>query len=277
MRPYLVIAAAAALVGCQTWGVEPVEQTVTVRDDQPLGDATTLRVGLETESGIEISGGADTLAATLDVTAWVADASDVQPARDLQVDFRRERDGGIRVDPHYADELAEHITLEAVSLWMPDALDLDVDVDGSDVVVDDVPGHVRVQTSGSSITARNVGPVSLSSGSGMVVAEVAHGGSIATAGGSADVTITGNDFEVFTIECPSGGSVTLRIPPDLPLTLDLLATGEGGTVTTEVGGARIMETGTQRLLNLEGGGPLVYVRTTGGAITASDGSWVAER
>jgi hypothetical protein len=91
------------------------------------------------------------------------------------------------------------------------------------------------------------------------------------------VTVTGNDFELLTIEGGSGGTMTIQIPPDLPLTLDLLASGEEATVSVEVAGGRIVESGTQRLLMLNGGGPLVYVRTTDGTITVTDGSWVADR
>src|SRR5687768_8491220 len=104
MRAFLLALLAVGSFGCHTLGVEPVEQTLTVRATESLEGARVVRVDVAAERDVEIVGGAGALAATLDVTAWVADASEVDLARDLQVDFRR-RDDAIWIDPHYADHL----------------------------------------------------------------------------------------------------------------------------------------------------------------------------
>src|SRR5690349_11973307 len=175
----IILIGALALSGCTTWGVETVSQTVDARDERALGDATPVRIdGIATEAALEITGGSDAVAASLDVTAWVSDAADVDPERDLLVEFRHGRDGAIEIDPRYGDGIAEHVTLEAMRVQVPDGLDLEVETTAGDVVVRGVPGRVRVTTPGDAITVSDVGQVALSSAMGTVTAELAQGGSI---------------------------------------------------------------------------------------------------
>lgn len=264
---------ALTATACTTWGVEPVEQTVTARADvETLDGATAVELDLAVEDVLEIEGGAAELAATLDVTAWVADRDAVDPARDLKVHFRC-RDGVVKIDPEYADEVAEHVTLDAAHLWMPDGLDLDVDSE-SNVRIRGVDSQIVAHTRGAGTTleVRDVGPVALTAG-GSVTAELAHGGSIHSGEGAVDVTVTGGEFDLLTVETGSGG-VTVTLPRDLPCTLDLVAGGEG-TITLEVSGGRITDpANTMRTLDLHGGGPLVYIRSAA-SITVRDGSPVA--
>ncbi len=137
---------------------------------------------------------------------------------------------------------------------------------GGGITIGDVEGEVDAETSGGSIRVeRAVGPVRLeTSGGGITVREVAGALDARTSGGSIQAAITrqpDGDCRLST----SGGGVEVRLAPGLGFDLD--AETSGGRVRANYPGAP-GEGGRNRLAGqVNGGGPRLVLRTSGGSIS----------
>jgi DUF4097 and DUF4098 domain-containing protein YvlB len=156
---------------------------------------------------------------------------------------------------------------------------------GGRIVIENVQGEVRMKTSGGGMDVRNVqGPVEIDTSGGSIAAGDirgnlhAHtsGGSIRlekvygaidaqTSGGSITLDLSGENQGV--IAKTSGGSISMRVPSSVKASLN--ASTSGGSVscdlpltTTNVGKAMLRGT-------LNGGGPEILARTSGGSIRIS--------
>lgn len=169
-------------------------------------------------------------------------------------------------------------------LTIPEKYNLDLYTSGGSISVADLTGRVKAKTSGGSIKMQDcTGDVDVktSGGSiriGKVEGEVeAHtsGGSITveevmgtvnakTSGGSVSATITKQPKGDCSLKT-SGGSIKVKLAGDIKVDLD--AATSGGSVSTDfpvmVKGKR-----SKRKLKTEinGGGPELYLRTSGGSV-----------
>lgn len=153
---------------------------------------------------------------------------------------------------------------------------------GGDVQVQDIVGTVDVSTSGGSVSAQHLdGAATLSTSGGNVDAADSMGGldlrtsggdirlhnddgkvDAHTSGGSIQAQLRANDgIDLET----SGGNITLQLPRDAHASID--AETSGGEVTSDL---PFTTTGTVSGDHLHGsiggGGPPIYLRTSGGSI-----------
>ena len=147
---------------------------------------------------------------------------------------------------------------------------VDANTSGGSIAIGHVQGAVFARTSGGRIAIEQAGPVTARTSGGSIAIGQARGAVQAkTSGGSIDATLAvqpQDDSELRT----SGGSITMRLAPDIALDID--ASSSGGNVRVEDGLALDgdhLERGepwkdVQATLN--GGGPALRLRTSGGSI-----------
>ena len=156
---------------------------------------------------------------------------------------------------------------------------------GGRVNIDGVQGEVRMKSSGGGIEVRNVqGPVEVDTSGGSIVASElrgrvhAHtsGGSIRlervqgaidaqTSGGGITLDLNGDNEGV--VAKTSGGSISMRVPTSIKASLN--ASTSGGSVNCELPltTSEIGKTSLRGTVN--GGGPEILARTSGGSIRIS--------
>jgi len=143
---------------------------------------------------------------------------------------------------------------------------LDADTSGGGIRASDIRGAVRVDTSGGSIVVENAAGDVLASTSGGGVRVTGAGGRVDahTSGGSVDVLFTRGNARGGDL-ATSGGGITAGVDPGVGLTID--AGSSGGDVNTDVPVA-IRGAASRRELrgDLNGGGPLLRMRTSGGGV-----------
>lgn len=141
---------------------------------------------------------------------------------------------------------------------------------GGGITLGDVNGDVTATTSGGSIRIDKVsGHVdACTSGGGIHVDEVMGYINASTSGGSVTARLTGQPAG----ECrltTSGGGIRLTMKRDISLDVD--ARSSGGSVSTEM---PVTVSGyinkSQLKAKINGGGPLMYLRTSGGNISLSE-------
>lgn len=158
---------------------------------------------------------------------------------------------------------------------------------GGDVTLHSVTGNSQVGTTGGDIRLEHVeGPVQASSGGGTILASDIRGDSILKSTGG-DIRAQGMDGRIqanssggdITAELlganrgidthTTGGDITLRLAADIKATLDAASTG--GSVSSElpVTATRARESELRGPIN--GGGPTIRARTTGGDIKLKTG------
>jgi hypothetical protein len=143
---------------------------------------------------------------------------------------------------------------------------LDADTSGGGIRASDIRGAVHVDTSGGSIVMENVtGDVrASSSGGGVRVAGAGGRVDAHTSGGSVDVLFTRGNARGGDL-ATSGGGITAAVDPGVGLTID--AVSSGGGVNTDVAVAiRGAVSGRELKGDLNGGGPLLRMRTSGGGV-----------
>ncbi len=141
---------------------------------------------------------------------------------------------------------------------------IDADTSGGSIRVEGSGGPVKLHTSGGSIAIGQIdGSADINTSGGSITVREVNGDLRAeTSGGSIRATITRQP----TGECrlrTSGGSITVELPADVKLDVD--AETSGGRVRTDfsVEGRK-----SKNWLRgqISGGGPLLYLRTSGGSI-----------
>jgi Putative adhesin len=133
-----------------------------------------------------------------------------------------------------------------------------------------IQGDLELQTSGGSITASNVsGRVRANSSGGSIRLERVNGAVEAhTSGGSINIELAGKNEGI--VAKTSGGSISLRIPSSA--TGDLNASTSGGRVSSDLT-LTVSEIGKSAVRGkLNGGGPEILARTSGGSIQIVGGS-----
>ena len=126
--------------------------------------------------------------------------------------------------------------------------DVDASTSGGGISIEGASGHVKAHTSGGPINAMEIG--------GTIDAS--------TSGGGVTASLSGQPKG----ECrltSSGGPITVKLPGDSRVTLE--ASTSGGSVSTDFPVQYAGERHRSELHTvLNGGGPLVYVHTSGGGV-----------
>lgn len=137
---------------------------------------------------------------------------------------------------------------------------------GGTIHIRDIEGRIEADTSGGRIhIERARGTVEADTSGGSIIIEAAEDSINAdTSGGSITASLIGQPHSECRMKT-SGGSITVTMAPDISVDLDARATG--GSVSTEFpvtlrGKIKNNELNAQ----LNGGGPLLYLRTSGGSI-----------
>ena len=144
--------------------------------------------------------------------------------------------------------------------------DADVHTSGGSIKLGDVDGSVEAVTSGGSISVVRAGGrvVARTSGGGIVVDDLRGSINAKTSGGSIRASISRQPEGECRLET-SGGSVTVSLASELGFEVD--AKASGGRVNSDLpvtSPGSIAKRSLKRTLN--GGGPLLFLRTSGGSI-----------
>jgi DUF4097 and DUF4098 domain-containing protein YvlB len=137
---------------------------------------------------------------------------------------------------------------------------------GGSIHLDGTSGDADLQTSGGKITIGTVaGAITARTSGGSISIDGAGSGVEAhTSGGGVSATFR-HQPEADSTLSTSGGSVEVRLHPDIAVSLD--AKTSGGSVRTELPVTVVGEVKRTRLTgDLNGGGPLLHLRTSGGSI-----------
>lgn len=143
---------------------------------------------------------------------------------------------------------------------------VDLHTSGGSINIDGAGGSLDAKTSGGSINIADVdGTVDAQTSGGTIrLKEIAGAVNAKTSGGSIEAHILGQPGEDMRLQT-SGGSVTLRLDDDVRADID--AQASGGSVSTDFA---VSVRGTLKRNKLQGeingGGPLLTLRTSGGSV-----------
>jgi len=137
---------------------------------------------------------------------------------------------------------------------------------GGGIRVDDAGGEVDASTSGGSIQIQRArGRVSAhTSGGSVTVRETSGAVDVSTSGGSVNASLIAQPNETSRIST-SGGSITIEVPRSVRLDVD--ASTSGGGVSTDFPVAAVSGERQSLRAPINGGGPLLQLRTSGGGIS----------
>lgn len=138
---------------------------------------------------------------------------------------------------------------------------------GGSITIDETAGQVDVSSSGGSVRIdRARGPVrARTSGGSITVNEVFGSIDAVTSGGSIRAAISAQPASDCRLST-SGGNVSVELAPAIAVDLD--ARSSGGSVTTDLPVTIRGEMGRNRLSGtINGGGPALVLRTSGGGIS----------
>jgi len=137
---------------------------------------------------------------------------------------------------------------------------------GGDIVFTESKGTLRARTGGGTIEVRNfIGDTDLSTGGGELTLQKIEGAiSGETSGGSITASVAGSAVKKINLES-SGGDIDLTLPKSA--TADITAETSAGRITTNLP-LEVSRADDEHLRGkLNGGGPSVVLRTSGGSIS----------
>jgi DUF4097 and DUF4098 domain-containing protein YvlB len=137
---------------------------------------------------------------------------------------------------------------------------------GGSIFLSSIKGSVDLHTSGGSIEAGDVsGNITAHTSGGSIILEQAGGIVDAqTSGGSINAKITGQPEDDCQLKT-SGGNVSVKLNPDIRILLDAQTSG-GGISTDFPVVVKGSIGGNQLNAEINGGGPALVMRTSGGSI-----------
>jgi DUF4097 and DUF4098 domain-containing protein YvlB len=170
----------------------------------------------------------------------------------------------------------------SIEVTIPKRLEVDARTSGGSIDIQDTVGSVRLNTSGGDISARNLdGTVGLRTSGGSITADTVRGdldantsggdvrllnidGKISgrTSGGSVRVSLAGANRGISATT--SGGDVELILPRST--SGNVTASTGGGNITTDLPVTTRSMSETRLEGTLNGGGPTIEARTSGGSI-----------
>jgi hypothetical protein len=233
----------SALLSGGLYGAVDIEKTFDV---SPGG---TLKVrAARSVIAVDVHPGS-TVEASISAPNW----SDEDFNRDFSVNFQQtgnEVTVELKARRHLSSWFSWGSREVRIDILVPGVFNLDLETSGGGISVADLSGDVRAQTSGGSIRIGRI--------DGAVSAQ--------TSGGGIDLSGTSRDAQLST----SGGSisvgdVTVALAGELRLNLD--ASASGGTVRTDMPVSVLGTIGKSEVKgSINGGGPVVTLRTSGGSI-----------
>lgn len=143
---------------------------------------------------------------------------------------------------------------------------VDLHTSGGSINIDGAQGALDAKTSGGSINIADVdGPVEAQTSGGTIrLREIAGAVNARTSGGSIEAEIIGQPEDDMRLQT-SGGSVTIHLDDNVRADID--AKASGGTVSTDF---PVTVRGTLKKTQLQGeingGGPMLTLRTSGGSV-----------
>ncbi len=147
---------------------------------------------------------------------------------------------------------------------------IDIKTGGGDIVLRNGRGTLRARTGGGAIEVRNfTGDTDIATGGGELKLEKIDGRIAAeTSGGSIEAAVAGTAKKI-NLET-SGGSIALRLPNTAAA--DITAQATAGRITTDLP-LQISSASDEYLQGkLNGGGPAIVLRTSGGSISVTSAS-----
>ena len=143
--------------------------------------------------------------------------------------------------------------------------DVEMRTSGGSIKAENVGGYVIGRTSGGNITIKDVrGNTEVSTSGGSITLGTVGGNlDASTSGGSIKATIAGQPTKDCNLKT-SGGSIYISIAANANLQID--ASTSGGSVKTDLSLARMEAKRSSMKGQLNGGGPLLKTRTSGGSI-----------
>jgi len=141
---------------------------------------------------------------------------------------------------------------------------VDAETSGGGIRVEQIKGATIAHTSSGDVVARNItGDVDLQSSGGRILAQAVDGKIRAgTSGGDVDVELIGANRGI--VASTSGGSIALRMSRAIGGVLDASTTG--GSVSSDLPVATNEASGTRLKGTINGGGPSIQARTSGGNV-----------
>jgi len=135
---------------------------------------------------------------------------------------------------------------------------------GGEIHIEDVSGDVDAETSGGSIQVnRATGRVSVhTSGGSVTIRDTTGAVDASTSGGSVTAHLSAQPNEASRLST-SGGSINIELPRTVHVDVD--AETSGGSVVSDFG-APSSRDGHNLRASINGGGPLLHLRTSGGGI-----------
>ncbi len=147
---------------------------------------------------------------------------------------------------------------------------VDVNTSGGSITIEEADGDVNARTSGGSVSiADAIGDVEAHTSGGSISLKAIEGSVNAkTSGGSISAEIFGQPDKDMTLRT-SGGTVTIYL--DDSVRADIDAQASGGSVSTDI---PVAIRGTKKRSRLSGemngGGPLITLRSSGGSVKIKD-------
>ena len=295
-RRALVAGMLAVIASGCTLGVEETTALRSVTWDKPGWNTFQVRAS-DMSAGLQVTGTSESsVKASATVAALVTSGSKEEAFAGASLGFAQDS-GVLRLTLATAGDLAELIYFQGLAVHAPATVNLDLEADDTAVTVKDMAGEVKVNAGSGGIDVTTGGSVDLrassgsikasagfkatvrgsagavvvvagsildiETGSGDVQADTPTGGVVRTDGGKIDLKLTSPNFGATTAE-GTDNDVIVRIPKGAQYTLD--AFSDQGAISIAVGGL-VLDQPYNGPVN--GGGPLVTVRTTTGNLFVS--------
>jgi hypothetical protein len=186
-------------------------------------------------------------------------------ASELTGDMRAHSNGGDLRLSHLRGALSARSDGGDIELDDCDGI-VEIKTGGGDIVFTDSRGTLHGRTDGGTIEVRNfVGGTEVSTGGGEVRLERIDGAIAGeTSGGSITASVSGSAIKTIRLES-SGGDIDLAVPK--LANADITAQTSGGRITTNLP-LEVTRSDDEHLRGrLNGGGPSVLLRTSGGSIS----------
>lgn len=217
------------------------------------------------------------------VLAWVASGTDASqvtldyrpPVNDLEVwtdELALDVPADVQLTMEAASESIEATGLTGMASLATRSGSIEFDGDADvDLSADSGSIHARIgagslATTSGSIDVQATGSVIATARSGSIDATFDRSGRFSTTSGSVSARLLAGLDSAGVDASATSGSVSLRVPSGVAMTLDLAA--DGGSVSVEVGTVR--QSGSTVLVDIAGGGPRVRIRTDSGSISVSE-------
>lgn len=206
----------------------------------------------------------DTLSATATVTLWAKSADEAERVgRNMELKWS-EGSNEAKLTTEYPGQGRELANISKLNVLAAKRLDLDIDVNSTDVAINGMSGHVKVDASSGDINVDTRGSIDLKTSSGDVTATTSQGGTIEASSGDVHVTLDSTTFDNLDINV-SSGDVTVTIASGAGIDFDL-ETDSAGDISVSYDGFQLSDDSGELNFRTHGGGRRVKIITDSGSI-----------